>query len=69
MDGNGRIARFILNTMLASGGYPWSIVQVKRRNEYINALEAVHTTSDIKPFVCFIIEEMQLSKKLLKSLL
>lgn len=23
MDGNGRIGRFLMNTMLASGGYPW----------------------------------------------
>ncbi len=68
MDGNGRIARFILNTMLASGGYPWSIVQVQRRKEYINALETAHTTSNIAPFVRFIADEMKVSKKLLKSL-
>jgi len=66
MDGNGRIARFILNIMLASGGYPWSVVQVARRKEYIDALETVHTKSDIEPFVRFIIDEMKISKKLLK---
>ena len=28
-DGNGRMARFLMNTMLASGGYPWSIIRVE----------------------------------------
>ena len=27
MDGNGRIGRFLMNAMFASGGYPWTIVQ------------------------------------------
>ena len=27
MDGNGRIARFLMNAMLASGGYPWTVVR------------------------------------------
>jgi len=24
-DGNGRMARFVMNAMLASGGYPWTV--------------------------------------------
>jgi Fic family protein len=35
MDGNGRLARFILNLMLARGGWPWTIVTMTVRNEYI----------------------------------
>lgn len=27
MDGNGRMARLLTNAMLASGGYPWTIVR------------------------------------------
>jgi hypothetical protein len=26
MDGNGRIGRFLMNVMLAAGGYPWTVV-------------------------------------------
>ena len=26
MDGNGRIGRFLMNVMLASGGYPWTVI-------------------------------------------
>lgn len=62
MDGNGRIARFILNTMLASGGYPWTIVQVQRRKDYINSLENTHIKEDIHSFCTFITEEMALSE-------
>lgn len=25
-DGNGRMARFMMNAMLASGGYPWTVI-------------------------------------------
>jgi hypothetical protein len=28
MDGNGRVGRFLMNVMLASGGYPWTIYRL-----------------------------------------
>jgi hypothetical protein len=37
MDGNGRIGRFLMNVMLASGGYPWTVIPVSDRNAYMNA--------------------------------
>ncbi len=64
MDGNGRIARFIMNAMFASGGYPWTVVELERRKEYIHGLEHAHTEMDINLFVKFILEEMKRSKKL-----
>lgn len=30
MDGNGRMGRFMLNVMLASGGYPWTCYSCRR---------------------------------------
>lgn len=59
MDGNGRIARFLMNVMLASGGYPWTIVRVKRREQYIHALEEAGPGQNIVPFAQFIAGEMQ----------
>lgn len=50
MDGNGRMARFILNTMLASGGYPWTIIPMSRREEYMKALEKASVLGDITDF-------------------
>lgn len=50
IDGNGRMARFILNTMLASGGYPWTIVPLGKREEYMKALEKASVHGDITDF-------------------
>jgi hypothetical protein len=50
MDGNGRVARFLMNVMMASGGYPWTIVPVESRNAYVAALEKASVEEDIVPF-------------------
>ena len=34
-DGNGRMARFVMNTMLASGGDPWTVIRVEDRDAYL----------------------------------
>ena len=54
MDGNGRVGRFLMNTMLASGGYDWLIIPVERRDEYMVSLEKASVESDIVPFVKFL---------------
>ena len=54
VDGNGRIGRFIMNAMLASGGYPWAIVPVERREEYMQALEQGSANGNIEPFATLI---------------
>ncbi len=50
MDGNGRMGRFLMNLMLASGGYPWTIVPVERRDDYLKALEAASVGQNVRPF-------------------
>lgn len=50
MDGNGRVARFIMNLMLATGGWPWTVVTMDIREEYMRALDAASSDQDIKPF-------------------
>ena len=32
-DGNGRMARFIMNTIFTTNGYPWLIIKVEDREE------------------------------------
>jgi len=54
MDGNGRIGRFLMNAMLASGGYDWLIIPVERRDEYMAALEKASVEGNIVPFVRFL---------------
>lgn len=62
MDGNGRMGRFLMNAMLSSGGYPWTIIHVARRDEYMHALERASVEGDILPFVTFVASEMQVSQ-------
>src|SRR5438876_4688817 len=50
MDGNGRVGRFLMNTMMAPGGYPWTTIPVSDRNAYVNALEKASVGEDIVPF-------------------
>ena len=59
MDGNGRTGRFLMNTQLVSGGYPWTIIHVENRLEYFKALETASVDSDVLPLVEFIKKEME----------
>jgi fido (protein-threonine AMPylation protein) len=60
-DGNGRMARFLMNAMLASGGYPWTVIRVEDRDAYMEALERASVQMDIGPFVSFIAERVKWS--------
>lgn len=54
MDGNGRMGRFLMNVMLASGGYPWTVIPVEERKQYMEALEKASTENNIQPFAEFL---------------
>jgi Fic family protein len=62
-DGNGRMARFLMNTMLASGGYPWTVVRVDDRTAYLEALDRASIHLDIGPFAAFLAERVRWSMK------
>ncbi len=53
-DGNGRMARFVMNAMLASGGYPWTVIRVDDRDAYLSALDRASVDLEIAPFAAFI---------------
>jgi len=54
MDGNGRIARFLMNTMMAAGGYPWTVIPLPERKSYMASLEKASVGEDIGPFADFL---------------
>lgn len=60
-DGNGRMARFMMNAMLASGGYPWTVIRVENRDAYMSGLESASIDSHIGPFATFIAERVRWS--------
>jgi fido (protein-threonine AMPylation protein) len=54
MDGNGRMARFLMNTMMAAGGYPWTVIPLLERKAYMASLEKASVGEDIGPFADFL---------------
>ena len=54
IDGNRRIGRFLMNLMLASGGYPWTVIPVQDRKTYMEALEEASVAENIAPFADFL---------------
>jgi Fic family protein len=63
MDGNGRMGRFIMNLMLASGGYPWTVIPVQQRAFYMKSLEEASVNLNILPFVEFLSDLVRESLK------
>lgn len=56
IDGNGRIGRFLMNVMLSSGGFPWTVIPIEKRNVYLSALEKVSVEQNINELAKFIAE-------------
>jgi len=54
IDGNGRMGRFLMNVMLAGGGYPWTVVPLEKRAPYMAALEEASVNQNISTFTDFL---------------
>ena len=51
-----------MNVVLASGGYPWTVVPLERRDTYMAALESASVKQDIRPFTRFLSELVRIPK-------
>lgn len=56
LDGNGRVARLLLNLALLQDGYPIVVIPPICRSEYIAALEKGHENENV--FIQFIMEQV-----------
>ncbi|WP_371422427.1 hypothetical protein [Tardiphaga sp.] len=56
-----------MNVMLASGGYPWTVVRVDDRTRYLQCLETASVAMDVRPFAEFIAERVRWSTDQLKT--
>lgn len=66
-DGNGRVARLLMNTALIQDGYLPALIPPILRSEYISLLEKAH--EDDKPFINFIAaRELESQKDFLRLL-
>lgn len=61
-NGNGRMARFLMNVMLASGGYPWTVIHVEDRSAYLAALESASVDGDMRPLARFLAAQVESSR-------
>lgn len=67
IDGNGRVARLLMNTALIQDGYMLAIIPPVLRHEYISLLERAHNND--QPFIDFIAERVLESEKEIMRLL
>ena len=58
-DGNGRMARFLMNVMLASGGYPWTVIRMRDGKAYLAALDRASIDVDLGPFTTLIAQRVR----------
>jgi hypothetical protein len=47
--------------MLASGGYPWTVVRVEDRTQYLRALDRASIDLDIEPLAAFLAQRVEWS--------
>ena len=53
-DGNGRMARLLMNMILIKHGYTVAIIPIQERNRYINSLEQADRSEDLAEFIAYI---------------
>jgi Fic family protein len=57
-DGNGRMARLLMNLILMQAGYPPCVIHNERRREYLQRLEEADQSGDTDAFVGFVSKEL-----------
>ncbi len=58
-DGNGRMARLLMNMILIKHGYTVAIIPIQERNRYIESLERADKSEDLSEFIECIAENCE----------
>lgn len=53
-DGNGRLARLLMNMILIKHGYTVAIIPIQERNRYIDHLEQADKSEDLAEFIAYV---------------
>ncbi|MYK41609.1 MAG: Fic family protein, partial [Gemmatimonadetes bacterium] len=53
-DGNGRMARLLMNMILIKHGYTVAIIAIEEREQYIKTLEQVDKAEDLAEFITYV---------------
>lgn len=57
-DGNGRLARLLMNLILMKDGFPPCIIRNENRKQYLSELGKVDNTKNFDSFILFISQEL-----------
>ncbi len=61
-DGNGRTARFLMNSILVLSGYNWTVIRHTKKKNYFKSLERASVENKIDEFNEFIKQELEVSR-------
>lgn len=57
-DGNGRLARLLMNLILIKADYPPCVIKNEHRKQYLECLEIADLKKDLNPFSLFVVSEL-----------
>lgn len=60
-DGNGRIARLLMNLLFMRGGYPPMVIRPEDRIEYIDAIEGRQLHDEMQDYEAFMLSRLNAS--------
>ena len=63
-DGNGRMARLLMNMVLIKHGYTVSLIRHEDRDDYLGRLEQADKSEDLTEFIDYIANSCEYSLKL-----
>ncbi len=68
-DGNGRMARLLMNFILMKYGFPPAVILTEHRKEYIEALREIDQNENLEPFAIYIAKSIKRALEIKKKAL